>query len=62
MVVPTNLAEITEIFRNAGQPVTLFGERPEDRTERLREWHDDDMLLHGLLQPDGAGWSPTCST
>ena len=36
LVVPTKLEEVVALLRNAGEPVTLFGERPEDRTDRLR--------------------------
>lgn len=37
IVVPTDLGEIKSRLRELGQPVTLFGEGPADRRERLRE-------------------------
>ena len=37
IVVPTDLTEIKSRLRELGQPVTLFGEGPADRRERLRE-------------------------
>ena len=37
IVVPTDLGEIKARLRELGQPVTLFGEGPADRRERLRE-------------------------
>jgi U4/U6 small nuclear ribonucleoprotein PRP4 len=37
IVVPTDINEIKSRLRELGQPVTLFGEGPADRRERLRE-------------------------
>jgi hypothetical protein len=35
--VPTAIKEVQERLRQLGQAITLFGERPADRVERLRE-------------------------
>ena len=37
IVVPTNVDEIKRQLRGLNQPVTLFGETPMDRRDRLRE-------------------------
>ena len=38
VVVPTSVEEIKAQLREFRQPVTLFGEGPADRRERLREF------------------------
>ena len=38
IVVPTNVDEIKRQLRGLNQPVTLFGEGPMDRRDRLREF------------------------
>ncbi|KAH7484521.1 hypothetical protein PRIC1_003831 [Phytophthora ramorum] len=35
--VPTSVEEVVRRLRQLGEPITLFGERPADRRERLRE-------------------------
>ena len=37
IIVPTNADDIKQKLRELGHPVTLFGEGPADRRERLRE-------------------------
>ncbi|RLN87006.1 hypothetical protein BBJ28_00004838 [Nothophytophthora sp. Chile5] len=37
IAVPTSVDEVIRRLRQLGEPVTLFGERPADRRERLRE-------------------------
>lgn len=37
IAVPTNVDEVILRLRQLGEPITLFGERPADRRERLRE-------------------------
>ncbi|OWZ24307.1 hypothetical protein PHMEG_000669 [Phytophthora megakarya] len=37
IAVPTNVEEVIRRLRQLGEPITLFGERPADRRERLRE-------------------------
>lgn len=37
LAVPTNDNSVRHRLREAGQPITLFGERREDRRERLRD-------------------------
>ena len=36
IAVPTKDADVRLRLREMGQPITLFGERPEDRRDRLR--------------------------
>jgi len=38
IVVPTSVEDIKQRLRELNQPVTLFGEGPADRRERLREY------------------------
>mmetsp|Transcript_30434 Transcript_30434/g.40195 ORF Transcript_30434/g.40195 Transcript_30434/m.40195 type:complete len:538 (+) Transcript_30434:19-1632(+) len=38
LIVPTSIAEVKKTLRAYGQPVTLFGENPAARRERLREF------------------------
>jgi U4/U6 small nuclear ribonucleoprotein PRP4 len=45
--IPTNDKEVRLRLREMGQPVCLFGERPEDRRERLRVKVSDYCLEHG---------------
>ncbi len=50
--VPTDDKRVRADLRSRGEPITLFGERPEDRRDRLRELlyrehgvdHDESML------------------
>ncbi|POM61736.1 U4/U6 small nuclear ribonucleoprotein Prp4, partial [Phytophthora palmivora] len=37
IAVPTSVEEVIRRLRQLGEPITLFGERPADRRERLRE-------------------------
>jgi len=37
IIVPTDIKEVKERLRELGHPITLFGEGPYDRRERLRE-------------------------
>ncbi|SCV73291.1 BQ2448_7217 [Microbotryum intermedium] len=37
LYVPTKDVDVKERLRSLAQPITLFGERPEDRRDRLRE-------------------------
>ena len=37
IAVPTNDLDVRIRLREIGEPITLFGERPEDRRDRLRE-------------------------
>lgn len=37
VAVPTDDGKVRERLRAIGEPITLFGERPEDRRDRLRE-------------------------
>ena len=37
LVVPTNDIDVRAKLRSMGHPITLFGERPGDRRDRLRE-------------------------
>ncbi len=37
LVAPTSIEEVKRSLRNLGRPITLFGEGPYDRRERLRE-------------------------
>lgn len=37
MIIPTNLDEIKEALRSIGEPVTLFGEGPVERSNRLKQ-------------------------
>lgn len=37
LVVPTNDVDVRKQLRVLGEPVTLFGERPGDRRDRLRD-------------------------
>ena len=37
IVVPTAVPEVKAKLRELGKPITLFGENPADRRERLRE-------------------------
>ncbi|KAK5117554.1 hypothetical protein LTR62_004976 [Meristemomyces frigidus] len=36
LAVPTDNKRVQQELRNRGEPITLFGERPEDRRDRLR--------------------------
>ena len=36
LALPTNDGQVRALLREQGEPVTLFGERPEDRRDRLR--------------------------
>ena len=47
VAVPTDDGKVRARLREVGEPITLFGERPEDRRDRLRE------LLYSAQQ-DGA--------
>lgn len=38
LALPTDDAKVRQRLRNEGEPITLFGERPPDRRERLREF------------------------
>eukprot|EP00639_Heterosigma_akashiwo_P038177 CAMPEP_0194712736 /NCGR_PEP_ID=MMETSP0296-20130528/4748_1 /TAXON_ID=39354 /ORGANISM="Heterosigma akashiwo, Strain CCMP2393" /LENGTH=132 /DNA_ID=CAMNT_0039611235 /DNA_START=68 /DNA_END=462 /DNA_ORIENTATION=+ len=38
LIVPTVIDEVKNMLRAYGQPVTLFGENPAARRERLREY------------------------
>lgn len=46
IVVPTDDRRVRAELRSRGEPITLFGERPEDRRDRLRE------LLYSAQQDD----------
>lgn len=46
IVVPTDDRRVRAELRSRGEPITLFGERPEDRRDRLRE------LLYAAQQDD----------
>lgn len=37
IVVPTSVEDVKQKLRELGQPITLFGEGPGDRRERLKE-------------------------
>lgn len=37
IVVPTSIEDVKQKLRELGQPITLFGEGPGDRRERLKE-------------------------
>ena len=36
LALPTNDGQVRALLRDQGEPITLFGERPEDRRDRLR--------------------------
>lgn len=36
LALPTNDNQIRQMLRDRNEPITLFGERPEDRRDRLR--------------------------
>ena len=62
MVVPTKISEVMAMLRGAGEPVTVFGERPEDRTERLRQLlaaRAVSGMLDGPLEPVEGGGAPS---
>lgn len=37
LAIPTNIEQVKLRLRDLGEPITLFGEKPEDRRDRLRE-------------------------
>ena len=37
VIVPTDIEEVKRKLRELGHPITIFGEGPADRRERLRE-------------------------
>ena len=47
IAVPTDDARVRQRLRELAEPITLFGERPEDRRDRLRE------LLYKLQEAGG---------
>jgi len=55
IVVPTNDEFVKAKLREIGQPIILFGEKPEDRRERLRE----HLAKLGVADGFPAGTAPT---
>ena len=58
VVVPTSDERVKLELRSRGEPITLFGERPEDRRDRLRqilysEQQDDDGTSMADATPGG---------
>lgn len=60
--VPTDDKRVRAELRSRGQPITLFGERPEDRRDRLRELlyvqqegEDDDEDMRDASAAPGEG-------
>ncbi|CEG41234.1 u4 u6 small nuclear ribonucleoprotein [Plasmopara halstedii] len=51
IAVPTIIEEVIRRLRQLGEPITLFGERPADRRERLRE-----ILSHLELEAEETGF------
>lgn len=45
--MPITVIQVIKNLRELGQPVTLFGENPADRRDRLRE-----VLAHSELQKE----------
>ncbi|TDH67606.1 hypothetical protein CCR75_000082 [Bremia lactucae] len=50
IAVPTVVEEVIQRLRQLGEPITLFGERPADRRERLRE-----LLSHLEVEAEETG-------
>lgn len=57
IAVPTSIDEVILRLRQLGEPITLFGERPADRRERLRELlarleleAEETGLVHDVLR------------
>lgn len=50
VAVPTSIEEVIRRLRQLGEPITLFGEGPADRRERLRE-----LLAHLQLEAEETG-------
>ncbi|KAK3111693.1 hypothetical protein LTR53_012804, partial [Teratosphaeriaceae sp. CCFEE 6253] len=64
LAVPTDDKRVRHELRSRGEPITLFGERPEDRRDRLRELlyreqegdaDDDDMSMQDATAAAGEG-------
>lgn len=61
LAVPTDDKRVRTELRARGEPITLFGERPEDRRDRLRELlyreregSDDKSMRDGTEEPETA--------
>ena len=52
LAVPTDDGKVRLRLRELGEPITLFGEGPADRRERLRELMLQDEEEHGPMIPD----------
>ncbi|KAK5072527.1 hypothetical protein LTR64_004998 [Lithohypha guttulata] len=52
LAVPTDDAKVRIRLRELGEPITLFGEGPADRRNRLRELMLVDEEEHGAASPD----------
>lgn len=60
MVVPTAVEEVKAMLRQRRQPITLFGEGPYDRRERLREVEAElQMALEGRQEARESDGSDT---
>lgn len=61
IAVPTDDGKVRAKLRERGEPITLFGERPEDRRDRLRELlyssqqHGDKDVAMADAEEDDAG-------
>ena len=62
LAVPTDDKRVRIELRARGEPITLFGERPEDRRDRLRELlyaeqeggDEDESMRDATQEPEGA--------
>jgi len=62
IVVPTDIGEVKQKLRELGHPITLFGEGPADRRERLKEaiaalelTSDDLSRVQQMMNTENAG-------
>lgn len=62
IAVPTDDVRVRARLREIGEPITLFGERPEDRRDRLRELlyaqqeaGDEDVQMGDVAEEDDEG-------
>lgn len=55
LAVPTNINDVKNKLRELDQPITLFGERPEDRRDRLRDVMSKLVLAGKGTSGEGMG-------